>query len=268
MQIRCRHNAAKLKGCCDAGEPNVSLPIYFLPGMLCDRRQWEPVWASLVDMMPVGSCRAEWFDFQTVGDASITSFAQEVAQRAVDAPGIIAGFSMGGHIAFDLYRQCPEAVRGLLLSNTSAELDPPQRREDRERFLALPADAGRFDGVTKTEWPKYVAQANGENWEMLALVQSMAAGHGMAGAQTQARALLHRQESYDTLALMGQANLPLRICFGAEDQVTTPEQAERMALAADLAPEAVVRLASGHMGPLETPQTIATALAEMVHALA
>ena len=112
MQIRCRHNAAKLKGSCDAGETAVSVPIYFLPGMLCDRRQWEPVWACLQAIVPKGFCHAEWFDFHAADDASMTSFAQEVADRARKAPGIVAGFSMGGHVAFELYRQCPEAIGG------------------------------------------------------------------------------------------------------------------------------------------------------------
>lgn len=268
MQIRCRHNAAKLKGSCDAGETAVSVPIYFLPGMLCDRRQWEPVWACLQAIVPKGSCHAEWFDFHAADDASMTSFAQEVADRAVKAPGIVAGFSMGGHVAFELYRQCPEAIRGLLLCNTSAELDPPHRREDRERFLALPVDAGRFDGITKSEWPKYVAQAQAENWDMLALVQSMAAGHGMAGAQAQARALIHRQESFDTLATMALAGLPVRICAGVEDQVTTLAQAERMVSAMGSPLSDIVQLHSGHMGPLEAPDAIATTLAKILVAIA
>ena len=198
----------------------------------------------------------------------MASFAQEVADRAGKAPGIVAGFSMGGHVAFELYRQCPEVIRGLLLCNTSAELDPPDRREDRERFLALPVDAGRFDGITKSEWPKYVAQMQAENWDMLALVQSMAAGHGMSGAQAQARALIHRQESFDTLASMAFAGLPVRICAGVEDQVTTLAQAERMASAMGSARSDIVQLHSGHMGPLEAPDAVATTLAKILAAMA
>ena len=246
----------------------MSVPIYFLPGMLCDRRQWEPVWTCLQTIVPAGSCRAEWFDFYGAGAVSMASFAQEVADKALEAPGIVAGFSMGGHIAFELYRQCPQTVRGLLLCNTSAELDPPHRREDRERFLTLPTDAGRFEGITKSEWPKYVAEAQAENWDMLALVQSMAAGHGMAGAQAQARALLHRQESFDTLTSMSQAGVPVSLCAGIHDQVTTLGQAERMASALGLTMSDIVQLNSGHMGPLEAPDVVAAALATMVSVLA
>ena len=140
-----------------------------------------------------------------------------------------------------------------MLCNTSAELDPPDRREDRERFLALPVDAGRFDGITKSEWPKYVAQVQAENWDMLALVQSMAAGHGMAGAQAQARALIHRQESFDTLASMALAGLPVRICAGVEDQVTTLAQAERMASAMGSPRQTLFNYTVGIWGPWKRP---------------
>jgi pimeloyl-ACP methyl ester carboxylesterase len=59
--------------------------------------------------------------------------------EAMDAPGldraVICGLSMGGYVAFELWRMAPERVAGFVLANTRAGADTPEGAEAR-RALA------------------------------------------------------------------------------------------------------------------------------------
>ena len=210
------------------------VPIYFLPGMLCDHRLWRPVAQELQRLMPGESWEANFVDFHGKSGDTMAKLANMVVDRAADRPGVIAGFSMGGHVAFELYRTRPDLVLGLVLCNTSAECDPPERREERERFLETTQSVGRFDGMTAREWPRYVAVRNGGDTKMLALVQSMARSHGVTGAKAQIKALLGRQTSYETLEAIADNAVPVSLCAGREDQITPLAQSFRMALSVQL----------------------------------
>jgi 3-oxoadipate enol-lactonase len=48
---------------------------------------------------------------------------------------VVCGLSMGGYVAFDLWRQAPERFAGLVLANTRAGADTPEAAEGR-RALA------------------------------------------------------------------------------------------------------------------------------------
>ena len=242
----------------------MSTPIYFLPGMLCDDRLWRPVWTLLKQVVPQEAWHGRFCLFDDAANETIADFAQTVVALAAGKPGIVAGFSLGGHVAFELYRQAPELVAGLVLCNTSAGLDTPERRREREAFLSTSETLGRFKGVTKSDWSRYVSPQNANNKAMLSLVQSMTGEVGISGAKRQARALLNRQESLTTLAAMAANRLPLCMCAGVDDQITPMAQTEQMAKAADLPVSSIVRLSSGHMGPLEAPQAVAMTMAKLL----
>jgi 3-oxoadipate enol-lactonase len=48
---------------------------------------------------------------------------------------VFCGCSMGGYILFELWRQCPERVAGLILCDTRAEADGEEARKKRENSI-------------------------------------------------------------------------------------------------------------------------------------
>lgn len=60
--------------------------------------------------------------------------------EALDGAGIdravVCGLSMGGYVAFELWRAAPERVAGLILANTKAEADTPEGAEGRRALAA------------------------------------------------------------------------------------------------------------------------------------
>jgi 3-oxoadipate enol-lactonase len=73
------------------------------------------------------------------GDVMTMSAAAARCLDAVDAAGlhrvVVCGLSMGGYVAFEMWRSARERIAGLVLANTKAEADLPEAAENR-RTLA------------------------------------------------------------------------------------------------------------------------------------
>jgi 3-oxoadipate enol-lactonase len=79
-----------------------------------------------------------------VGGVMTMARAAARCHEAFDAAGldrvVVAGLSMGGYVAFELWRTVPERIAGMVLANTRAEADAPEgaraRRDLAARLLA------------------------------------------------------------------------------------------------------------------------------------
>ena len=54
---------------------------------------------------------------------------------------VIGGLSMGGYVAFALFRHAPRYFRGMVLADTRSQADTPEGVEGRKRMLQLRARA-------------------------------------------------------------------------------------------------------------------------------
>lgn len=68
------------------------------------------------------------------------ALAADACRRAIDLAGasrvVVAGLSMGGYVAFELWRTIPDRIAGLVLANTRAEADPPEGAQARRDLAA------------------------------------------------------------------------------------------------------------------------------------
>ncbi len=79
-----------------------------------------------------------------VGDVMTMRAAADRCLTAMDEAGlegaVVCGLSMGGYVAFEMWRRAPHRVRGLVLANTRAGADTPEaaagRRDLAARLLA------------------------------------------------------------------------------------------------------------------------------------
>lgn len=66
--------------------------------------------------------------------------------EAIDSAGldevVVAGLSMGGYVAFELWRTIPERIAGLILANTRAEADTPEGAQGRRALAARLREEG------------------------------------------------------------------------------------------------------------------------------
>ncbi|OTP75894.1 Beta-ketoadipate enol-lactone hydrolase [Caballeronia sordidicola] len=167
----------------------------------------------------------------------------------------IAGFSLGGIVAFEFYRQARERIAGLALIASNARSDPDASKLKRHNLVAQ-AKRGDIAGVLQNELlPKYFSELC-ENREALSdLIVAMAT----ATAPRFENQSAYAGERPDSRVMLSSMHVPVLILFGRDDRVVPRERQTEMAAAM---PHAVMQEVArcGHFVPLEAPNACSLAL--------
>jgi len=205
------------------------LPVVFLHGFPHNRSLWAP---QLGGLLARARCVAP--DLRGFGDSEISGpytmdrYADDVIAM-LDAlqieRAVIAGLSMGGYIAFAIWRRHRQRVRALILADTRPGADSEEARAKRREHIALArakgsgavADALIAGMVGRTTREKHPDIADAVH-RML----TMAPVDGVIGAL---EAMIARPDSTPTLATI---DVPTLIIVGDEDVLTPPKEAQAM----------------------------------------
>lgn len=230
----------------------MSFPALFLPGQLTDERLWTPMLAA----MPSGLITPHFVDL-TRGD-TVAAYARHVLSGPPE-DFILVALSLGGYVSFEILRQSPHRVKGLILFNTSARSDDAEKLEERERVKNA-VEVGKFTGVTNRLMPTIVHPRQLGNRSVTDTVMQMAAHIGQDGFLKQQNAIMGRFDSRD---LLPRIQVPTLIIGGDSDQRTPPELQQEIA---GLVPGAEFHLLDkvGHLAPLEEPVKCAQLLTEFI----
>jgi pimeloyl-ACP methyl ester carboxylesterase len=169
---------------------------------------------------------------------------------------VFGGLSMGGYVLFEILRQAPTRVSGLLLADTRTSADNPERRAARLRSR----DLARRDGppaiademipailgeTTRTSRPEVVAQVR-------AMIETQT-------AEAIAQGLEAMMDRPDSAATLSGVTVPTAIVVGEEDTITPVADGEAMQR---LVPgSTLVRIPrAGHMANLEAPRAFNDAM--------
>jgi pimeloyl-ACP methyl ester carboxylesterase len=228
-------------------------PLVLLPGLLCDAAIWAPQVVALADIAEI-----------SVGDLtradSIAAMAAEVLRTAPPVFAL-AGFSMGGYVAFEIMRRAPARVSRLALLDTSARPDPPERAQLRRDLIGL-AERGDFKGVTPRLLPQWVHPDRMREPEFVATVSAMTLRVGREAFIRQQKAILGRPDSRPGLS---RIHVPTLVLCGRQDLATPVEAAREIAADIDGARLVVVETC-GHLAPLEQPAAVNAALLDWMAA--
>ena len=171
----------------------------------------------------------------------------------VDGPFVPVGCSMGGYLAFELWRQAQERIPTLALVDTRATPDTPEQREARNDAIRLLGEAGREDFWDDLAPRLFSASADPA---VVARAREIALEQPLTGLVAAQETIRDRVDSRPTLATI---DVPVLVAVGEEDGMTPPADAEAMAEA--IAGASLVRVAgAGHLAPLERPVEVAEAL--------
>src|SRR5579863_5720947 len=197
-------------------------PLVLLPGFLCDRTVWESQIAALSD---IAHCTVpEW---GTLG--SIESMAEHVLLTAPPRFAL-AGHSMGGRVAFQVYRMAPKRVERIAVLNTGADARPPGEagaEEERKRRALL--TMARAEGMR----PMALAWLEGmippyrmTNAPLVEQIVRMFAGKSPDLFEIQMKALLARPNAVPVLS---QIQCPALVLTGQDDVWSPPARHRDMA---------------------------------------
>lgn len=171
----------------------------------------------------------------------------------------VVGLSMGGYVAFELYRQAPGLFRGLVLCDTKATLDTAESRANREAYArnALAGGPGwvgeQLSGLLRHRPDR----------DVLAAVKAIAAQNTIEGVASGQRGMALRSDSVPTL---GQITCPTLVLFGDEDQ-TTPFAEAELILQGVKRSRLVKIPGAGHLSNMENPKAFNAALATFCESL-
>jgi 3-oxoadipate enol-lactonase len=220
---------------------------------------WEPQLAALGGTVPVLAPHLPGFGGTEPADDVLTMRAAaerllaELDRAGVDR-AVVCGLSMGGYVAFELWRMARERVGGLVLANTRAL---PDTEEGAAARRAL-AERLRSEGVAflvENPPPLLSSRAPEELW---ARVRRLIADQDPDAV---AAASLGMAERPDSTPDLPGIDVPTLVVTSNGDALIPPEISAPMASAI---PGGVLEVLgdAGHLSNLEAPEAFTRALAE------
>ena len=226
--------------------------MLFIPGLLLTPRLFEAQAGSLRDRFDIAFA-------DTLGMDSIGAMAEKALSDTPGEDGLIpVGLSMGGYVALEIARLAPGRVRALVVMDSNATTDSPERRAERRRLVEM-SGLGEFRGVTKTLLSQFVAEASLDDEAVTGAVMAMAKEVGRDNFILQQEAIMGRRDQFDTLRGL---TCPCLFLVGSEDKPFL-DPVRRMAEAAENGAYAEIE-GAGHLPPIENPAAVTDALAEFL----
>ena len=160
---------------------------------------------------------------------------------------VIGGLSMGGYVAFAVFRHAARYVQGLVLADTKATADTSEAIEGRQRMLTLVRSSGA-GAVADEMIPKLLGDTTRKTRpDIVERVRSLATSNSSDAIAGAIHVLMTRPDSTPLLATI---HVPTVIIVGDEDTVTPRAAAEEMQRGISGSTLATIP-AAGHLSNLE-----------------
>jgi 3-oxoadipate enol-lactonase len=189
-------------------------------------------------------------------DAAADFLAGELDRAGVDKAAV-CGLSMGGYVAFSLWRRHRDRVAGLMLANTKAEGDDDAGREKR-RAVAEKARAEGSEAIADAPPPLLSEGADTSLWEQVKGMIRAQSGEAIAAAA------LGMGERPDSTPILGEISVPTTIVVSSGDTLIPAAVTEPIASAIPGA-KLVTLEGAGHLSNLEDPDGFNRALRDLLN---
>jgi len=235
-------------------------PIILLHGLEMDRTLFDHQVDALRDRYRVVTIDAPGhgesasvpvgIDFYGYGDM----VAGVAEQLGVDS-AVWGGQSMGGFTILRLVPRRPELFKGMILIDTQAHAEDPDKLAQYEAFLSVALESGVTEDLVNILLLVYFSQTfadspESDGWRKKLLETDVKAEHAMI------RAVFDRD---DVHARLGEMNIPAVVIHGAEDVAIEIERGEE--LARDLPDATFVPIpGAGHASCYEAPSLVNAAI--------
>jgi pimeloyl-ACP methyl ester carboxylesterase len=240
------------------------LPVVLMHGFPHDRTLWKPQLGAFVDV-----CRCIAPDLRGFGSSlveppySIDQYADDVV-ALLDKLGIdravIGGLSMGGYVAFAIWRRHRERVRALMLADTRAGPDTDEARVARRAQIDLVRSRGAAVLAAQLIPGQLGTRTRERHPDIIEVVRDMIARAPVEGIVGALEAMMSRPDSTSTLATIG---VPTLVLVGEEDRLTPLAEAEK--IHAGISGSRLEIIAgAGHLSGIERPAAFNHLLSEFV----
>jgi 3-oxoadipate enol-lactonase len=188
-------------------------------------------------------------------DAAADFLAGEL-DRAGAERAVVCGLSIGGYVAFSLWRRHRERIAALALADTRAEPDDDAGRE-RRRAVAETARTKGSDAIAENPPALLSEGADPGLWDRVKEMIRRQPGEAIAAAA------LGMGERPDSRPLLREIDVPTTVIVGSADTLTPPAMSEAMDAAIPES-ELVVLEGAGHLSDLEDGEGFTSALRALI----
>ena len=244
-------------------------PLLLIHGFPLNREMWHPQIETLSSIMKViaPDLRGHGRSPPTSGPYPMDLLADDCAavlnSLGIDKPAIVCGLSMGGYVAFALFRRYPSLIRGMILAATRAGADSPETKENREKAAASVEENG-IQNVVDSMLPRLLAPQTYS--EQPKLVEKVKTIMDQTSSQGMVAALKGMKTRTDATPILEEINIPVLILHGADDQLIPPSEAELMHSRIEGSQMEVIPNAS-HLPNLEQPGEFNQAVTRFLNSL-
>ena len=172
----------------------------------------------------------------------------------------VVGLSMGGILAFEIWRRAADRVTHMALLDTNPQPDAPLRRSLRMEQIEIALGGGLRELAVEAMKPLYLAESHRDDDELLDSILEMALALGPEVFRKQSLALRDRADSAPTLRTI---DCPALVLCGIEDRLCPVEYHEFMA---EEIPDARLSVIDdcGHIASLEQPDIVTQELERLL----
>jgi pimeloyl-ACP methyl ester carboxylesterase len=241
----------------------MSTELLLIHGWPLDARMWEPQRTALEGRVRAVAPHLPGFGGTTGPEVLTMAAAADRCVEALDEAGlervVVCGLSLGGYVAFELWRAARPRVAGLVLANTRAEPDAPEGAAAR-RALADRLKAEGHDFLVAEPPPLLAEDAPDELWTK---VRGLIADQPPSAIAAASLGMAERPDSVPDLAAI---DVPTLVITGTADRLIPPEVTAGIAQRVPGA-ELLRIEGAGHLSNLENPEEFNAALDGMLRRL-
>lgn len=210
------------------------------------------------------SYRCIAFDFRGQGKSEVTKSGYDMDSLAEDAIALLealeiskchlVGLSMGGYVAQRVALKRPDLLHSLILLDTGAEAENPEKKADYKKMLRAIHWLG-MKRISKKVMPIMFGETflndKSRKQEYKTWLEHLRKNN-KKGAMRATAGVIERD---GVLSRLPDINLPTLIVVGDEDKPTPYEEAQKMHFAIKGSKLAVIKQA-GHSTPVEQPERL------------
>lgn len=163
----------------------------------------------------------------------------------------LVGLSLGGYLAFEVIRRQLHRLERLVLMDTTAVADHPERLAGRHADIAKVREGG-IDALIPELPARWFHPAHVQRPDLVSLMYEMARSIGAHGQFNQQSAMMGRPDSHADLT---RVTVPTLLICGREDPVTPVRDHEAMAARIPRARLEIIERC-GHLSAIEQPQAV------------
>lgn len=228
--------------------------VVFLHAFPLTAEMWEPNLSVLRDGWRAIAPDYRGFGRSSLPDAPqyrLTDFAGDVVDlldHLEIAQAVVVACSMGGYVAFEMWKSAPNYFSGLVLVSTRANADTEEGKAGRRKMIEL-VDREGVEAVANQMVPKLLgATTQRDRKDLVKHVRNLVLSNRPQGVRTALNAMMERR---DFTAMLGDIKVPAAaIVAGAEDTLIPVSASESMQGAIKGSTLDIIAMA-GHLPNLE-----------------